>query len=88
MFFQSYYVSYNENLVIGNISAYKNIMNKFIIKYIQKNKSVNSTLSFNQISNIYYNAIIYSKYYLYWKIYDCVYSDEIMNLLYDIEFLN
>jgi len=52
--------------------------------YIQK-KNSNYTLGDKKL---YSDALIYSKYYLYWKIYGCVYSDEIMNMLYDIEFVN
>lgn len=83
MLFQSHYIIHSNDLIIANISSYKNIMNKFIIKYIQKNK-----LTFNTDTQIYFNALLYSKYYLYWKIYNCIYSEEIMNILYDIEFLN
>lgn len=88
MIFQSYYIAHSDNLTIGNISSYKNIMNKFIIKYIQKNKFISESKSDSDNTLIYSNALIYSKYYLYWKIYDCIYSDDIMNILYDIEYLD
>ena len=42
----------------------------------------------NNNIELYSDAIIYSKYYLYWKIYGCVYTDEVMEILYDIEFVN
>jgi hypothetical protein len=84
MFYLTHYIVLSPNTNINLISSYKNIRNKFILMYIQKKKS-------NYIINdklLYSDAIIYSKYYLYWKIYGCVYSDEIMNILYDIEFMS
>lgn len=84
MFFSTHYIDLAQNSNINLISSYKNIRSKFILLYIDKKK-------LNYIDNdkqLYNDALIYSKYYLYWKIYGCVYTDEIMNLLYDIEFLN
>lgn len=82
MFFYDYYVDLSPNYNINLISSYKNIRNKFILLYIKKKLChVNKT-------QLYSDALIYSKYYLYWKIYGCVYSEEIMNILYDIEFVN
>lgn len=80
MIFQSHYLTYSNNSTINTVCIYKNIMNNFVIKFIKKNKFLNK-------NEIYADALIYSKYYLYWKIYDCVYSDDIMNILFDIEFL-
>lgn len=53
--------------------------------YIKKKNNLPNT---QDSSELYSNALIYSKYYLYWKIYGCVYSDEIMNILCDVEFIN
>lgn len=83
MFFQNYYIKYSDNLLISSISSYKNIMDKFILKYIEKKKS-----DYSNNNDLFSDAIIYSKYYLYWKIFSCVYQENIMNVLYDIEFLN
>lgn len=83
MFFSSHYVNFSQNLTINQISSYSNIRNKFILKYIEKKK-------FNYVNNqkeLYADAIIYSKYYLYWKSFNCVYLDEVMEILYDIEFI-
>ena len=83
MFFLTHYIELCPNTTINLISSYKNIREKFILMYIQKKK-------INYIHNdktLYSDAIIYSKYYLYWKIHGCVYSDEIMNILYDVEFI-
>lgn len=84
MFFQNYYINFSKDLTINSISTYKNIMNKFIIKFIEK-KKINYT-NFNE-EKLYAEAIIYSKYYLYWKIQSCIYSEEIMNLLFDVEYI-
>ncbi len=81
MFFSKYYVELSSNETINLISYYKNIRNKFVSKYIEKKNVIKE-------KELYSNALTYSKYYLYWKIYGCVYSDEIMNVLYDIEFLS
>lgn len=84
MFFQNYYIELSKDLTINSICTYRNIMNKFILKFIEKKK-----INYNNLSDdkLYIDAIVYSKYYLYWKIHSCVYSDEIMNILYDIEFI-
>lgn len=83
MFFSTHHIELAPNSTINLISSYKNIRNKFILLYIEKKKS-------NYIGNkkeLYSDAIIYSKYYLYWKIYGCVYLDKVMEVLYDIEFI-
>lgn len=84
MFFSTHHIELNSDSNINLISSYKNIRNKFILLYIEKK---NSYYTCNK-KELYSDAIIYSKYYLYWKIFDCIYSDEIMEILYDIEFIN
>lgn len=84
MFFSTHHIELSPNTYVDLISSYKNIRKKFILMYIEKKK-------LNYIINdklLYSDAIIYSKYYLYWKIFDCIYSDEIMSVLYDIEFMS
>lgn len=83
MFFENYYITYSDNLTINTISSYKNIMNKFILKFILKNK-----YNYKNKEEMFSDALIYSKYYLYWKTFSCVYQNNIMNILYDIEYLN
>jgi hypothetical protein len=85
MFLNSHYIELSQNSNINLISSYKNIRNKFILLYIKKKNNFQYDKNQNQL---FADALIYSKYYLYWKIYGCVYSEEIMNLLYDIEFIN
>ena len=82
MFFENYYINYSNDLTINSISSYRNIMNKFIIKFIVKNK-----LYYTNKNELYNDAFIYAKYYLYWQIYSCIYQDNIMNILYDIEYM-
>ena len=82
MFLENVYINFNKKLEINTIYSYKIIMNKFINKYIEQNNInyLNKQLLIN-------DAILYSKYYLYYKIFNCIYDEKIMNILYDIEFL-
>lgn len=82
MFFENYYITYSNNLIIYSISSYRNIMNSFILKFILKKK-----LDYSNQQELYSDALIYSKYYLYWKTFSCVYQENIMNILYDIEYI-
>lgn len=84
MFFEKYYINLTNKSNINIISSYKKIMSKFISLYIKKKKD----LYINKINELYFDSIIYSKYYLYWKIYECTYPDDIMNILFCIEYLN
>jgi hypothetical protein len=83
MFFENYYITHSNTLTINSISSYKNIMNKFILKFISEKKS-----NYSNLQDLYSDALVYSKYYLYWKIFSCVYQENIMNILYDIEYIN
>lgn len=83
MFFSTHHIELCPNTNINLISSYKNIRNKFILSYIEKKRS-----NYANIEELYNDAIIFSKYYLYWKIFNCVYTDKIMEILYDIEFIN
>ena len=82
MFLENVYINFNKKLEINTIYSYKIIMKKFINKYIEKNhiNYLNKQLLIN-------DAILYSKYYLYYKIFNCVYDEKIMNIIYDIEFI-
>lgn len=81
MYFENYYINYSSNLIINSISSYKNIMTKFILKFISIKYN-----NYNIKNELYNDAFIYSRYYLYWKIMNCIYQDNIMNIIYDIEF--
>jgi hypothetical protein len=82
MFFENYYITYSNNLVINSISSYRNIMNNFILKFISKKKQ-----DYLNKQELYLDSIVYSKYYLYWKTFSCVYQENIMDILYDIEYI-
>jgi len=81
MFFENYYIHNSSNLIINSITSYKNIMNKFSYKFISK-----KYMDYSDKNKLYNDALIYSKYYLYWKTINCIYKKEIMNILYDIEY--
>ena len=80
MFFQNNYIEFSPKLIINSISNYRNIMTKFINKYIElySNKDMSK--------QIITDAIIYSKYYLYYKTKNCVYSEDIMEILFNVEY--
>jgi hypothetical protein len=73
MYLNTHYITFNKNLTINNIH-YNNIRILFIIYYIK------------YIDNNYHKALNLSKYYLYYKIFNCIYSTKIMNIIYNIEF--
>ena len=82
MFLENYYITYSNDFIIHSISSYRNIMNKFILKFISDKK-----INYMDKNELFSDAILYSKYYLYWKTYSCVYQEHIMNVLYDIEYI-
>jgi hypothetical protein len=81
MIFEKIYTKLDNNLNICAISSYKIIMSKFINKYIEINE-----LNYSDKKKLYDDAIIYSKYYLYYKTQKCVYSEEIMETIYNVEY--
>ncbi len=80
MFLENIYINFNKKLEINTIYSYKIIMKKFINVYIKKNDN-----NYSDKKLLINDAILYSKYYLYYKIFNCVYDDNIMNIIYDIE---
>ncbi len=81
MILEKIYTNLDTNLNICTISTYKVIMSKFINKYIEINES-----NYNDNKKLYEDAIIYAKYYLYYKTQKCVYSEEIMEIIYNVEY--
>ena len=73
MYFENYVIINKPNF-INSIIDYKIIMDKFINTYIK----------LYTISSVD-DAIIYSKYYLYYKIKNCMYDYDIMKILYTVE---
>jgi len=55
-------------------------MKKFINKFVLKNNN-----NYSNKKLLLNDAILYSKYYLYYKIFNCIYNENIMNIIYDIE---
>ena len=80
MWFEDIYVKFNNKLEINTIYSYKNIMKIFINKYIKGN--INNYSDKKLLIN---DAILYSKYYLYYKIFNCIYDDFIMNIIYNTD---
>jgi hypothetical protein len=80
MFLENVYIHFNKKLEINTIYSYKIIMKKFINIYIKKNDN-----NYSDKKLLINDAILYSKYYLYYKIFNCVYDENIMNIIYDIE---
>jgi hypothetical protein len=76
MFLNNYFVEFKNNFEVYSIPSYNRIINNFINKYI-KNICENE---YNE-KNVK-DAIIYSKYYLYYKTVNCIYDTEIMDILY------
>ena len=82
MFLENNYIYYSNNLNINSISSYKFLMTKFINKFILHYKN-----TYNNKIELYNDAIIYSKYYLYYKSFNCIYDNNIMEIIYNIEYL-
>lgn len=82
MIFENKYIDFNSKLNISSISSYRIIMSKFINKFIRINKDY-----YKSKNKLYEDAIIYSKYYLYYKTQNCIYDGEIMDIILNIDFL-
>ena len=81
MFLENNYICFSSKLLINSISKYNTIMTKFINAFIAYNKT-----NYKNHDLLITDSIIYSKYYLYYKIKNCIYSDDIMNIINDIEY--
>jgi len=80
MWFEDVYIKFNNRLEINTIYSYKIIMKIFINKYVKKN--INNYSDKKLLLN---EAILYSKYYLYYKTMKCIYNESIMEIIYEIE---
>ena len=83
MILDKFFIEYDQNLNITSIPSYKVIINKFINKFIKIYSH-----KYEKKQELYSDAIIYSKYYLYYKTQNCVYTEDIMNIIYDVDFTN
>jgi hypothetical protein len=82
MFLERYFIEFDDNVEICKIPNYNRLITNFINTYIKKyclNKENEEDIK---------NAIIYSKYYLYYKTLNCIYDKEIMDILYFCDFLH
>lgn len=80
MIFDNYYINLSNTLCINTINPYKTIRNRFFVKYIEMYSH-----NYSDREKMYLDALTYSKYYLYYKIYNCVYSNEIMEIIFNID---
>lgn len=69
MYFESNYIIFDDKLDLNTAIYNKNIMSKFINKYL---------LAY---PDDYYNAVVYSKYHLYYKLFNCTYDSDIMIII-------
>lgn len=83
MILGNYHVEFNPDLNINTISSYKSIRSKFIPKYINIYEH-----KYSDLKKLYLDALTYSKYYLYYRTQNCIYSPEIMEIIYNIDFDN
>ncbi len=81
MFLEKNYIIFSDNLNINSISSYRVLMTKFINKYLEVYKE-NYISKYDKLLN---DSLIYSKYYVYYKSLNCIYSDNIMEILYNID---
>ena len=79
MILNNNYIEYSEDIELYSVFSYRNIFTKFINTYINVYKNED---------NVYNKSIIYGKYYLFYKTMGCEYNEEIMNIIYNIEFIN
>ena len=81
MYFENNYIHFSSKLIINSIPNYKNIMTKFINVFIKLYK-----LKYPDNHKLIVDSIIYSKYYLYYKTKNCIYNDDIMDIINDVDF--
>lgn len=81
MYFENNYIHFSSKLIINSIPNYKNIMTKFVNIFIKLYKP-----KYTENQKLVVDSIIYSKYYLYYKTKNCIYSDEIMEIINDVDF--
>jgi hypothetical protein len=82
MFFENYYIQYSLYYNINNFSSYRILMTRFINMYIQMYND-----NYSDKKMLEEDSIIYAKYYVYYKNLNCTYSDKIMKIMYDIDYL-
>lgn len=79
MILDNYYVNYSKNIESYSILSYRNFLTKFINQFINIYKEKYG-------NEIYNKAIVYSKYYLFYKTMECEYNKDVMEIIYNVEF--
>ena len=80
MFLEKNYIIFSDDLNINSISSYRVLITKFINKYLEVYKE-----NYKDYDKLLNDSLIYSKYYVYYKSLNCIYSDNIMEILYNID---
>jgi hypothetical protein len=81
MYFENNYIHYSSKLIINSISNYKNIMTKFINMFMRVYKK-----KYDNKNKLIMDSITYSKYYLYYKTKNCIYCDDVMEIINEIDY--
>ena len=80
MILDNYHIEFSKNIECYSISSYRNILTKFINTFI--------SIYFDKYKNdVYQKSMIYSKYYLFYKTMQCEYNKDIMDIIYNIEYI-
>jgi hypothetical protein len=80
MIFERYHIKYSNNIECFSILSYRKILTIFINEFINSYSEKYKNETFNK-------AIIYSKYYLFYKTINCEYNKDIMEVIYNIEYI-
>jgi hypothetical protein len=80
MILDNYYIKYSKNIECYSILSYRNILTKFINTFINIYKNIEK-------SDVYEKSIIYSKYYLFYKTMECEYNKNVMDIIYNVEYI-
>ena len=85
MFLENNFINLSNKTEINNVYSYKMIITKFInifiLIYKNKYSYEKKFLKKSLIDDAYY----YSKYYLYYKIMNCIYDNNIMEIIFTID---
>ena len=84
MFFENNFLYMCPESELGSIHSYKIIINQFINKFINlyNENYIEQKLSKKKLID---DAIIYSKYYLYFKTMNCIYDEKIMEIIFNVD---
>jgi hypothetical protein len=80
MILDNYYIEYSKNVECYSVLSYRNILTKFINTFIDVYKD-------DYKNDVYTKSVIYSKYYLFYKTIECKYATNIMEIIYNVEYI-